>query len=201
MTTSPPATPLPPEAGAVLTFWFGAIDPGADRARPEWFRKDLTFDERIRAQFGTQIEQALAGELGGWAASPPAALAQLLLLDQFTRNVFRGTPRAFAGDAQALTAARSLLQCGADQALTPLRRVFVYLPFEHAEDEAAQAESLRLFGALARIDSALAGFEDHARRHAEVIERFGRFPHRNAILGRASTPEEIEFLQQPGSSF
>lgn len=185
----------------MLTFWFGSIDPADDRARDEWFRKDPTFDERIRTRFGSLVEAALAGELSAWEGSPAGALAQLLLLDQFTRNVFRGSPRAFAGDARALASAQALVARGEDLQLAPLRRVFAYLPFEHAEDRRAQAESLRLFGALARADGALAGYEDYARRHAEVIERFGRFPHRNATLDRLSTPEEIEFLRQPGSSF
>ena len=120
----------------------------------------------------------------------------MLLLDQFTRNIHRGTPRAFAGDALALATARAMVARGEDVELSTLQRVFVYLPFEHAEDLAMQHESLRLFEQLGD-----AGFLDYARRHAVVVERFGRFPHRNAILGRASTPEEIEYLKQPGSGF
>jgi uncharacterized protein (DUF924 family) len=184
-------------AADVLAFWFGA----ADVARDEWFRKDPDFDARIRDRFGALVEQALAGGLADWEGAAGAALARVLLLDQFTRNIFRDTSRAFDGDAQALALARSMVARGADQALPPLRRVFTYLPFEHAEDEAAQRESLRLFGALAAAHPALASYDDYARRHAAVIERFGRFPHRNAILGRASTPEEIAFLREPGSSF
>ncbi|WP_251969291.1 DUF924 family protein [Sphaerotilus microaerophilus] len=197
----PPLPPVPPDAAAVLACWFGAVEPAGDHPRTEWFRKDPAFDERIRARFGGLIEAALVGELDGWTVQPSAALARLLLLDQFTRNVFRGSPRACAGDARALAGAQALVASGGDLRLGPLRRVFVYLPFEHAEDRVAQAESLRLFGALVQAEPALAGYEDYARRHAEVIGRFGRFPHRNAILGRSSTPEEAEFLQQPGSSF
>lgn len=190
-------TPLPRAAADVIDFWFG----DDDRPREVWFRKDEGFDTLIRARFGALIGQALAGELTHWSATPAGALARLLLLDQFTRNVHRGTPLAFAGDPLALASARAMVACGDDQALTALQRVFVYLPFEHAEDAAAQAESLRLFAALAAGAPALAGYEDYARRHAQVIERFGRFPHRNDLLGRRSTGEELAFLQQPGSSF
>lgn len=189
--------PMDPQAADVLHFWFGI----GDAARDEWFRKDPAFDAQIRQRFGSLVEQALVGGLAGWDAAADAALARVLLLDQFTRNIFRGTPRAFDGDARALALARSMVARGADQALPPLRRVFAYLPFEHAEDQAAQRESLRLFGALAAAQPALASYDDYARRHAVVIERFGRFPHRNAILGRTSTPEETAFLREPGSSF
>lgn len=188
---------LPPAAAEVLDFWFA----GQEAPREIWFRKSSSYDALVRERFAGLIEQALADQLGGWTARPDAALAQVLLLDQFTRNVFRDTPRAFAGDALALAAAQGMCARGDDLALAPVQRVFVYLPFEHAEDAAMQAESLRRFEALAQAHPGMAGFLDYARRHAEVIRRFGRFPHRNAILGRASTPEEIEFLQQPGSSF
>jgi uncharacterized protein (DUF924 family) len=176
----------------VLAFWFAA----AEQRRPEWFRKDDAFDAQIRERFGALVEQALAGVLRDWAGTTDGALARVLLLDQFTRNIFRGTPRAFAGDALALEAARAIVARGDDLRLAPLRRVFVYLPYEHAEDRALQQESVRLFKALGDPD-----FLDYARRHAAVVERFGRFPHRNAILGRESTPEEVEFLKQPGSGF
>ena len=184
-------------AQAVIDFWFGATD----AARDEWFRKDAAFDERIRARFGAQVDRALAGGLTAWDAEPRGALARIVLLDQFPRNLFRGSARAFAGDAQALAAARALVASGAERRLGALQRWFVYLPFEHAEDAAAQAESLRLFGALAAEQPALAGALEWAAKHAAVIARFGRYPHRNALLGRRSTPEEIEFLRQPGSSF
>jgi uncharacterized protein (DUF924 family) len=176
----------------VIAFWFG----DAEVPRPEWFRKDEAFDASIRERFGTTIETALGGGLRDWDASPDGALARVLVLDQFTRNAFRGTPRAFAGDALALAAAQAMVARGDDQHLALLRRVFVYLPFEHAESMAMQRESLRLMATLGRPD-----YDDYARRHAAVIERFGRFPHRNAILGRESSPEEIAFLEQPGSSF
>jgi uncharacterized protein (DUF924 family) len=188
----------PTDAVAILDFWFG--DTAAPR--PEWFRKDDAFDAQIRERFGAAIEAALDGTLDAWdTQGPHAALARILLLDQFTRNAFRGTPRAFAGDASALAAARAMVARGDDGVLPPLQRVFAYLPFEHAEDAGAQRESLRLFAALASHGPAFAEFDDYARRHAAVIERFGRFPHRNAILGRASSAEETAFLSQPGSSF
>jgi uncharacterized protein (DUF924 family) len=185
------------QAAAILRFWFGE----QDEARAEWFRKDAAFDALIAERFAGLIEQALDAGLADWADSADSALARILLLDQFTRNVFRDTSRAFAGDALALTAARTMLARGHDQLLPPLRRVFVYLPFEHAEDRAAQQQSLALFAALAAADAKLADFDDYARRHAAVIERFGRFPHRNAVLGRESTAEELAFLEQPGSRF
>jgi len=186
----------PPQAQAVLDFWFG--DGGI---RAEWFRKDEVFDTQIRERFGPLIERAVAGELLDWQASPQAALARIVLLDQFTRNVHRGSARAFDGDALALGAARAMVASGWHLALPPVQRCFVYLPFEHAEDLAAQDEALRLFTALAAEAPELESNLDYARRHRVIIERFGRFPHRNAALGRASTPEEIAFLQQPGSGF
>jgi uncharacterized protein (DUF924 family) len=182
----------PMTAGDVLDFWFGT-DPVE---RPEWFRADPAFDREIAERFGPLIDTALAGKLDDWAATPRGALARVIVLDQFTRNAFRGTPRAFAGDAQALAAARRMVREGQDEALPALQRTFVYLPFEHAEDIEAQREALRLF---ARLGAGDAG--QWAQKHHDVIERFGRFPHRNAILGRASRPEEIEFLKQPGSRF
>jgi uncharacterized protein (DUF924 family) len=181
----------------VLAFWFGQVE----HQRPEWFRKDPAFDAQVRERFGATVETALADGLPDWAASAEGALARVIVLDQFTRNMFRDTARAFAGDALALATARALCERGHDQTLPPLRRVFVYMPFEHAEDAAAQAQSVRLFAALAIEAPALVGFEDYARRHAAIIERFGRFPHRNRALGRADRAGEAAFLQQPGSGF
>lgn len=192
----------PDTAQAVLDFWFGAPGtPPHGQARPEWFVKSPDFDAQIAQRFGPLIEQACAGELLDWMDAPPSALARILLLDQFTRNVWRGTPRAFAGDALALAAARRMVSAGEDEALPPLQRSFVYLPFEHAEDLAMQDEAVRLFTQLASREAGFETMLDYALRHRVVIERFGRFPHRNAILGRASTPEELAFLEQPGSSF
>lgn len=190
------------DARAVLDFWFGAPGSATDgQPRAEWFRKSDAFDRLIEDRFAPLIEAALGGGLRDWDVQPRTALARILLLDQFTRNVFRGTPRAFAGDALALAAARLLVANGGDLALPPWQRSFVYLPFEHAEDLAMQDESMRLFTRLAAEAQGFAETLAYARRHREFIERFGRFPHRNAILGRASSAEEIAFLEQPGSSF
>ncbi len=184
----------------VLDFWFGA--PGSaeyGRARAFWFDKSEATDTDIRARFGAAVQVALQGGFEDWCATPRGALALILLLDQFTRNAFRDTPRAFAGDARALAIARSLVETGGDRTLTLFERQFAYLPFEHAEDYAAQRTSLLLFAQLAR--DGLPGPLEWAQRHYDVIARFGRYPHRNAILGRESTPAERAFLQQPGSRF
>jgi len=195
------------QARAVFDFWFQA----ADAPRREWFQKNDDFDREIGSRFGMLIEQALAGGLHAWdEEGPQSALARILLLDQFCRNVHRGTPLAFAGDSQALQAALDMVEAEHDLALPPLQRAFVYLPFEHAEDMAMQEQAVALYTRMAdagrdttppATSQAIAGMLDFAERHREVIRRFGRFPHRNAILGRASTPEEQAFLQQPGSGF
>ena len=189
-------------AGAALAFWFG--EPGSAELgsqRKQWFSKDEAFDATIRERFAPTIEQALRGELDAWASEPRSALARILLLDQFTRNVFRNTPRAFAGDTQALAAASAMVGSRHDEALPPFMRGFVYMPFEHAEGLAMQDEAVRLFTRLMADDPALAQMLDYAHRHRAVIERFGRFPHRNEILGRQSTAGELAFLAQPGSRF
>jgi uncharacterized protein (DUF924 family) len=195
----------PPDAQQVLDFWFGAADdPRHLQQRTEWFRKDPAFDAAIVQRFGGLIERALMGAIDDWAAPPlsaSAALARVIVLDQFTRNAFRGSARAFAGDAMALQSARALVASGLDRGLTGVQRMFVYLPFEHAEDRSHQRTSLQLFEQLGRDEPALAGLHEWAQRHHDVIERFGRFPHRNAALGRTSSSEEIEFLKQPGSGF
>lgn len=186
-------------AQQVLDFWFGR--PPTTTPRPEWFRKDPAFDATIRERFGPALAQALSGGLADWDGTREGALARVVVLDQFTRNAFRDTPRAFAGDASALAAAQALVARGDDRRLSALQRWFAYLPFEHAEDLAMQHESLRLFGALADESPALADALVWARKHHDVIVRFGRYPHRNAVLGRVSTPEELDFLREPGSSF
>jgi uncharacterized protein (DUF924 family) len=193
---------MPADAQRVLDFWFGVPgEAGYGRARTTWFQKDDAFDAEVRERFGTTIEQALRGELEDWAGEAHSALAQILLLDQLTRNAFRGTPRSFAGDARALAAASRMVGERLDDALPTFMRPFVYLPFEHAEGLAMQDEAVRLFSRLADEDAEQRSPLDYAYRHRAVIERFGRFPHRNAILGRQSTAEEIEFLKQPGSGF
>jgi uncharacterized protein (DUF924 family) len=189
------------QAQAVFDFWFA----GKEAPRREWFQKDDAFDREIERRFGDEIAQALEGGLRQWdAEGPQAALARILLLDQFCRNVYRSTPLAFAGDHLALQAALDMIEAGDDQLLPPLQRAFVYLPLEHAEDMAMQDRAVALFTRLAEGEGGnqgLAGMLDFAERHREVIRRFGRFPHRNAILGRPSTPDELAFLKQPGSGF
>jgi uncharacterized protein (DUF924 family) len=187
----------------VLDFWFGA--PGgatAGLSRREWFVKNDAFDEQIRQRFGATIAQAVAGGLREWdEEGPQGTLARILVLDQFTRNAHRNTPGAFEGDALALAAARQLADSGAHKELPPLQRAFAYMPFEHAEDAHMQARAVELFTELAAEHPGFDDMLDYAHRHRGVISRFGRIPHRNGILGRASTPEEIEFLRQPGSRF
>ena len=199
---APAPVPLPADAQAVLDFWFGAagsIESGTQRAL--WFTKSDATDRTIAQRFGALIDAALRGSFSAWAAQAQSALAQIVLLDQFTRNVFRGTPRAFSGDARALTAARVMVRERGDAALAPLQRAFVYLPFEHAEDLRAQDEAVRLFTRLAGASPEAQGLLDYAHKHRAVIERFGRFPHRNAILSRPSTAQELAFLQEPGAGF
>jgi uncharacterized protein (DUF924 family) len=187
------------QAQAVLDFWFG--QPPAAAPRSEWFKKDASFDALIQQRFDPLIENALAGGLLDWLRDGPSGLARILLLDQFTRNSFRGTARAFAGDARALSCAQALVAQGWHLTLSPLQRWFVYLPFEHSEDLAVQREGMHLFDLLAQQHTELADAREWAHKHFVVIQQFGRYPHRNAILGRISTPAELAFLQQPGSSF
>lgn len=189
------------EFRAVVDFWFAPPGhPDYGRPRALWFSKSARFDEALRARFEAHCRAALAGALDHWLAGPQSALALVLLLDQFPRNLYRGTPAAFGGDARALAAARTAIERLYDLALLPVQRWFLYLPFEHAEDMAEQRRALALFEGL-RGHGGSAEAILYARRHAEVVARFGRFPHRNRILGRASTPEETAFLTQPGSSF
>jgi uncharacterized protein (DUF924 family) len=184
----------------ILDFWFGPRGSAEyGKSRAVWFRKDAAVDQSIRTWFGGAVETALAGGFGDWTA-PRAALARVLLLDQFTRNIHRGTPQAFAGDGLALGISKAAVADGDDRSLIPVERWFLYMPFEHAEDRGAQQESLALFTRL-RDESGLGDSLKWAERHAAVIRRFGRYPHRNAALGRESTPEEIEFLATPGSGF
>lgn len=186
------------QARDVLDFWFGPHGHPLG-VRDFWFRKSAATDSEIRDRFGTSIERALGGALDSWQQDLEGRRALILLLDQFTRNVYRDTPRAFAGDPAALGLARAMVASGEDRNCDPYERWFIYLPFEHSESLADQDESVRLFRALA--DDGLPSALDWAERHREVIRRFGRFPHRNAILGRVSSAEELEFLRQPGSSF
>jgi uncharacterized protein (DUF924 family) len=188
---------MPPLAREILDFWFG---PAPHVARAEWFDKDPAFDASIAARFGAAIEAGLTGAYREWRSEPRAALARVLLLDQFTRNAFRDTPCAFAGDDEALSTAIDIVDAGFDRMLESRERSFAYMPFEHAEDVAIQQRSIALFAQLA-CDTGNRSALDWAQKHAAIVCRFGRYPHRNAILGRASTPEEIAFLREPGSRF
>lgn len=193
----------------LLDWWFGggttAVEVAAARSAL-WFGKQDSQDVDARERFAGLVEQALAGELADWADSPQGWLALILLLDQLPRMIFRDSPQAFAGDGRA----RQLVLAGLDEeleeALTPLQRVFAYLVLEHAEDLFLQDEAVRRFTRLLSVaapaERALfANYLDYAERHRQVIARFARFPHRNAVLGRPSTPEELAFLQEPGSRF
>lgn len=174
----------------VLDFWF------SDAAKPSWFVRSEAFDARVRDVLGPLHAQAARGELDGWAADPRGALALVLLLDQAPRNLHRGSADAFASDALALKHARAAVDAGLDQQLDETGRVFLYMPFEHSESLADQDRCVALMSALAEPM-----WRDFAERHRVIIARFGRFPHRNAVVGRESTAEELEFLSQPGSSF
>lgn len=178
------------EYSEVHRFWFEEID------SKQWWVKDPGFDETIRTRFGATIEQAVAGELFAWRAVPRGRLAEIIVLDQFSRNVFRDTPRAFAQDALALVLAQEAVAGGALESLTPDERNFLLMPFMHSESRTIHVEAERLFKQHAPESNY--GFE---LKHKAIVDRFGRYPHRNAILGRESTAEEIEFLKQDGSSF
>jgi uncharacterized protein (DUF924 family) len=194
---------------SILRYWFGDAVDDAETARNQralWWGKDAAIDEDIRARFGDLPERASGGAFDAWSGSPRGSLALVVLMDQLPRNMYRGTPRSFAYDPQARVHAGKAIALGQDQLLRPVERVFLYLPFEHSEAMADQDRSVALFNALpASVPEAqravFEGYVDYALRHREVIARFGRFPHRNAILGRASTTDEIAFLSQPGSSF
>lgn len=189
--------PLSPLAQEVIDFWFPS--PSAAE-RSEWFDKNPAFDRAISERFGVALAAAIAGAFGDWCTGARGALARIVLLDQFTRNAFRDTPDAFAGDPGALATAEDAIARGYDRDLGPEERRFMYMPFEHSESPALQERSVALFRALAE-DTGLDGPLPWAERHRDVIRRFGRFPHRNAILGRSSTPDELAFLEEPGSRF
>jgi uncharacterized protein (DUF924 family) len=187
--------------GEILDFWFGREgEEDYGEFRETWFTKDPEFDREVRDRFEGAYEEAAAGRLEHWKDEARSCLALIILLDQFTRNMFRGDPKTYATDDKAREAARHAVEHAYDRELTPYGRLFVYLPFEHSEDLEDQQFSVELFRGLA----AEMGSEEllgYAVRHLEIIELFGRFPHRNEILGRATTPEEAEFLRGPDSSF
>jgi uncharacterized protein (DUF924 family) len=185
----------------VLDFWFSE---GIETFRMAWFQRDDAFDAEITHRFGALVPAAREGQLDGWAKDAQGALALLILLDQFPRNLFRGTPEAFASDPHARQVARrAVLEQRHDLAVSPVARSFFYLPFEHSEEMADQDLSVALFEGLRDNPSSRApnGTIDFAWRHRVVISRFGRFPHRNEVLGRVNTPAEETYLSQPGSGF
>jgi len=182
---------------AILQFWFG--EPGSavrGTFRKEWFAKDPAFDTIIWQRFGTDVEQAIAGAFVDWETDRDASLALILLLDQLPRNIYRGDARAYSGDARARSVANEALVQRFDRNRPAPERQFFYMPFMHGEQLPDQDRSLALFLGLGNADST-----DYAVRHRDIIKRFGRFPHRNKVLGRRSTPEEEKFLKEPGSSF
>jgi uncharacterized protein (DUF924 family) len=181
----------------VLAFWFGE---GAayGKRHERWFEKDAAFDAEVTARFRELPAQL--GKTDDWLDPAHACLARIIVLDQFPRHIYRGQPQAFASDALALAAARHALERGYDRALLPVERLFVYLPFEHSEVLEDQERACALCAPLRDYLETEDTYR-YALAHREIIRRFGRFPHRNSILGRASTPEELEFLKQPGSSF
>jgi uncharacterized protein (DUF924 family) len=175
---------------AILNFWFDETSP------KQWWKVDTAFDATVRERFSGVHQSAQLGELWKWRESARGRLAEIIVLDQFSRNMDRGTPQAFANDSMALALAQEAVAGGHDMQLAPKERGFLYMPYQHSESRAVQEESIRLFRALGLADQL-----DFAQRHKAIIDRFGRYPHRNEMLGRNSTQEELEFLQQPGSSF
>ena len=174
----------------VLHFWLEEIRP------EQWWVKDAAFDRQIAGRFAGLHRQACLCELYGWRSEARGRLAEIIVLDQFSRNMFRDSPQAFAQDGQALSLAQEAIAVGADRELNQKERNFLYLPFMHSESETIHEVAVRLFEANG-LESAL----DYEFRHQRIIRRFGRYPHRNTILGRESTAEELEFLEQPGSGF
>ena len=178
------------QAQNVLHFWFEEL---TDK---QHFFKDAALDETIRTRFGAVLEAAARCELFAWRATPADRLAEIIVLDQFSRNIYRGTPPAFAQDALALAMAQELVASGQDQLLSTAQRRFAYMPYMHSESALIHAQAVQLF-AQPGLENGL----DFELRHQLIIDRFGRFPHRNALLGRTSTAEEMAFLDEPGSSF
>ena len=174
----------------VLKFWF------VDHGQEDWFGGKPEFDAKLAAQFSATHERIAAGEGYLWRSSAEGRLAEIIVLDQFSRQLYRGSPKAFASDGMALVLAQEMVAQGLDQKLTPGQRVFVYLPYEHAESLAMQAHSLRLFQSIG-IEQAT----QFAKWHVEVIQRFGRFPKRNKALGRESTPEELAYIESKEHPF
>ncbi len=175
---------------SILHFWFEEL------TAKQHFVKDAALDETIRARFGDLLAAAARCELFGWRATAEGRLAEIIVLDQFSRNVYRDTPRAFAQDALALVLAQELVASGLDRSLPVAQRIFAYMPYMHSESALVHAQAVALFSQPGMEDNL-----DYERRHKAIIDRFGRYPHRNLILGRSSSAEEMAFLSEPGSSF
>lgn len=193
-------------ADDIIAYWFGDPPRPPAKSCQLWFSASPQTDAEVAARFGSDMKRAAAGRYDSWAATPQGRLALIVMLDQFPRHIHRGSPAAFDLDHEALGVCFDGLASGDDRHLTMLERVVFYLPLEHAEDLSLQARSVTLYRELLEAarpehQQAYGMIFDYAVRHRDIIARFGRFPHRNAILGRASTLEELEFLQQPGSSF
>ena len=192
---------MPSRAGEVLDFWFGREgDPEYGQFRNEWFRKDPEFDARVTEQFADLYEEAAVGNLDGWRDDAESCLALVIVLDQFPRNMFRGDGRTHAEDDRALGASRYAVEHALDRELPAFQRMFLYMPFMHSESVEDQRRSVELFERLAGEEGA-PDVVSYAVAHRDIVERFGRFPHRNEILGRETTPEEAVFLTTEGSSF
>jgi uncharacterized protein (DUF924 family) len=192
---------VPSRAGEILDFWFGREgDPEYGQFRDEWFRKDPTFDARVTEQFADLYEEAAAGKLDGWRDDAASCLALVIVLDQFPRNMFRGDGRTHAEDDRALGASRYAVEHALDRELPAFQRMFLYMPFMHSENVEDQRRSVELFERLAGEEGA-PDVVSYAVSHRDIVEQFGRFPHRNEILGRATTPKEAVFLTTEGSSF
>jgi len=181
---------MPSTPSTILDFWFD------DAHKPKWFSKDDIFDARIKADFEATYKAARIGDLSGWMTTPEGALALVIVLDQFPRNMYRDTPKAFETDSAACHAAVMAIEKGFDSRLSKEQRIFLYMPFMHAESLPLQQKALDLFGSLG-IEKNM----QYAKAHHDIIAKFGRFPHRNLVLERSTTPEEALFLKQPGSSF
>ena len=192
---------MPSRADEVLDFWFGSEgEPGYGGFRDEWFRKDPGFDAEVTGRFADLYEEAAAGDLDGWRDDARSCLALFIVLDQFPRNMFRGDGRTHAADSKALETSKYAVEHALDRELPAFQRMFLYMPFMHSENVEDQRRSVELFGRLADEPGA-PDVTSYAVGHRQIVERFGRFPHRNEILGRQTTPEEAEFLKTEGSSF
>jgi len=195
-----------PRPEDVLQFWFGAPGDPPLRNSEKWYKKSDDFDDDCRARFGDAIDAAVRGDLADWRKTTRGRMALVILLDQFSRNVHRGTSRAFAQDPLARDVALEAITLGDERVLTAVERSFLYMPLMHSEDVDLQHRCVAAFTRLlsdspADLKAYIANGLDYAKRHEEIVARFGRFPHRNKVLGRPSTKEEETFLQQPGSSF